>query len=85
MRVTVENPTSRTKAVRAAGGLRSIPPGGIITVEVEWSDAERARYEAAGLVAMSADDAVAHAEPEPVKRTRGRPKRPAVAETENGG
>ena len=50
MKVTVENPTTTAKAVRAAGGLPVIFPGDRIVVNVDWSDAEHERYAAAGLV-----------------------------------
>lgn len=49
MKYMVENPTSKKKAVRAAGGLVVIDINSKATVETEWSDVELARYEAAGL------------------------------------
>lgn len=50
MKVTVENPTSTAKAIRVPGGLPVIAPGKKLDAVVDWSDAERERYEAAGLV-----------------------------------
>lgn len=47
----IENPTGDDKAVRAAGGLVVVPAGDVIEVREDWSRAEVARYEAAGLVA----------------------------------
>lgn len=49
MKYAVENPTSKKKAVRAAGGLVVIDIKGKANIEAEWSDVDLARYEAAGL------------------------------------
>jgi hypothetical protein len=49
MEYSVENPTSKKKAVRAEGGLKVIGVRSKATVDAEWSDAEVERYEAAGL------------------------------------
>lgn len=47
----VKNPTSKGKAVRHAGGLEVITSGKTRTFEnVDWSEEDVARYEAAGLV-----------------------------------
>lgn len=54
MKVTVENPTSTTKAVRTSDGLPTILAGDKITAEVNWSLFEKERYEAAGLVITEA-------------------------------
>lgn len=48
--LTVKNPTSRDKAVRASGGLVTIHRGKTVEMEVSWSRDEIARYEAAGLI-----------------------------------
>lgn len=60
----VENPTGKSKAVREAGGLTIIKPGKKASVEADWSDAEVARYEAAGLKIAKATGQ-AKAEPKP--------------------
>lgn len=48
----VVNPTHRTKAIRAAGGLVSIKPNGsfLFPEKPDWDDQLVAKYEAAGLV-----------------------------------
>lgn len=46
----VSNPTHKAKAVRMSDGLATIPPGASLPVDVEWTEAETARYVAAGLV-----------------------------------
>ena len=61
MRVTIDNPTYRSKAVKISGDLLVIKPGGSADAAVQWSDADRARYEGAGLI-------ITHAKP-------GRPKK----------
>lgn len=55
-KLNVENPTGKSKAVREAGGLTVIKPGKKVSVEAIWSDAERARYEAAGLYITTAQE-----------------------------
>lgn len=50
MKVTVENPTGKSKAVRIPGDLHVILPGKKATVEVDWTEDHRAKYERAGLV-----------------------------------
>jgi len=51
MLVRVENPAGRKKAVRSAGGFVVIGVGKTETVDAsKWSEVERVRYEAAGLV-----------------------------------
>lgn len=71
MKVSVENPTSKSKAVRIPGDLHVIPPGKKASLDVDWSDNQRAKYERAGLVikeakknkpaAVNRDDAIAEA------------------------
>lgn len=54
MLVRVKNPAGRKKAVRSAGGLIVIGVGKAETVDAsKWSEVERGRYEAAGLVISS--------------------------------
>lgn len=54
MFVRVENPAGRKKAVRSAGGFVVIGVGKTETVDAsKWSEVERVRYEAAGLVISS--------------------------------
>ena len=48
--LTVSNPTSRDKAVRANGGLVTIHRGKSVDLNETWSADDIARYEAAGLV-----------------------------------
>jgi len=54
MKVTVENPTSKKKAVRVPGDLHVILPGKKASLDVDWSGDQRAKYEAAGLVIKDA-------------------------------
>lgn len=49
MKYSIENPTGKKKAVREDGGLTVVLPGQKVTAEAEWTDAEVAKYEAAGL------------------------------------
>lgn len=49
MMVSVKNPTTKTKAVRIAGGHQTIAPGKSEKVDVVFDDVEKARYEKAGL------------------------------------
>jgi hypothetical protein len=54
MKVTVENPTSKSKAVRVPGDQHVILPGKKASLDVDWSDDQRAKYERAGLVIKDA-------------------------------
>ncbi|OAN71096.1 hypothetical protein A8B82_21115 [Sulfitobacter sp. EhC04] len=54
MKVTVENPTGKSKAVRIPGDLHVILPGKKVSLDVDWSDEQRAKYERAGLVIKDA-------------------------------
>lgn len=54
MLVRVENPAGRKKAVRSASGFVVIGVGKTETVDAsKWTEVERGRYEAAGLVISS--------------------------------
>ncbi|WP_422073898.1 hypothetical protein [Tranquillimonas rosea] len=57
MKYQVHNPTSRKKAVRAAGGFTVVEPGGKATIDAEWTEGELARYERAGLKVKQASAA----------------------------
>ena len=52
--ISIHNPTSRSKAVRDAGGLVVIKPNETAKVTGDWTEAERLRYEAAGLEPVAA-------------------------------
>lgn len=54
MKLTVENPTPKSKAVRVPGGHEVISPGKKATIDVDMSTEQRAKYEAAGLVITEA-------------------------------
>ena len=64
MKLSVKNPTHRSKAVRESGGLTVIKPGKSATVDADWSEEYRAKLKAAGLKIAEAEKAAASDEPE---------------------
>ncbi len=54
MKLTVENPTHKSKAIRVPGGHEVILPGKKASIDVDMSAEDRAKYEAAGLVITDA-------------------------------
>jgi len=85
-KVTVHNPTNKTKAVRIAGGHTIVKPGDKAKIDVNFTDEEGDRYVKAGLVfkGPGADDIGEGAKepestPEPKNTAAPAPKEPAPA------
>lgn len=68
--IRVENPTSKTKAVRVTGGFEVVKPGGKVDVDMAYDDVEAGRYKAAGLKLSEAKSKKADAPADAARKAR---------------
>lgn len=88
MKLTVENPTHKSKAVRVPGGHEVILPGKKASLDVDMSADDRAKYEKAGLIITEAkakaasDDAKAKADAEAAEKAKADAEAKAKADAD---